>query len=106
MIQRRRTRADTDREGAGGLLLLESCSFTWIFDQASHRFRRVPRASSVSLKAPAPWTRYHGLEIDPYRSCFTVVLDRRRTRVLRVSLHRDPCSRCQGSTGSDHAPID
>ncbi len=98
MIHGRRARPDSDRERAGGLLLLESCSFTWIFDQAAHRFRRVPRGSSVSLKAPAPWARYYELEVDPSRSCFTVVLDRRRTRLLRASLHGDRCNRCRHSS--------
>lgn len=97
MIQGGRPTADSDQAQAGGLLLLESCSFTWIFDQSSHRFRRLPRGSSVSLKAPAPWARYHGLEFDPSGSCFTVVLDRRRTRLLRAWFHRDACSRCEHS---------
>jgi hypothetical protein len=78
-----------------GIQVLESCSSTWIFDEAAHRFRRVPRGAPVSLAVPARWAEYHRIELDESRSAFTVELDPHRTRLLRVSLHRHPCPRCQ-----------
>jgi hypothetical protein len=83
------------RADMAGLQVLESCSSTWIFDVASHRFRCVPRGAPVSLAVPARWTEYHVLDLDEYRSRFTVELDPDGTRLLRVSLHRDPCPRCR-----------
>lgn len=85
-----------------GLQLLESCSFRWIFDGATRRFRRTPRDAMVWLDSPAEWTEYHHLEIDDARSCFVVGLDESGTRVLRAWLHTDPCRRCErdgSSTG-------
>lgn len=75
------------------LKILESCSFTWLFDPATRRFRRVPRDATVSLELPAPWTGYRGLEIDDAGSCFTVELDGDRPRRIRAWLHAEPCSR-------------
>src|SRR5688500_13834907 len=37
------------RADMAGLQVLESCSSTWIFDEAAHRFRRVSRGAPVSL---------------------------------------------------------
>ncbi|MGH9008448.1 MAG: hypothetical protein ACRDYF_01215 [Acidimicrobiia bacterium] len=93
-------RAVPGRADMAGLQVLESCSFTWIFDDAAHRFRRVPRGAPVSLEVPAPWAEYHRLEIDKSRSCFTVELDRDGTRILRVSLHGDPCPHCRSGRRS------
>lgn len=72
--------------------ILESCSFTWIFDTATHRFRRVPRDATVSLELPAPWASYRRLDIDDDRSCFTLELDDGAR--IRAWLHAEPCSRC------------
>lgn len=83
------------RADMAGLKVLESCSSTWIFDEAAHRFRRVPRGAPVSLAVPARWAEYHRIELDESRSSFTVELDPRRTRLLRVSVHHHPCPRCQ-----------
>lgn len=77
-----------------GLQLLESCSFRWIFDAATHRFRRMPRDAAVWFESLAEWTEYHHLQIDEARSCFVVGLDEARTRVVRAWLHSDPCRHC------------
>jgi hypothetical protein len=77
-----------------GLQLLESCSFTWIFDGATRLFRRMPRDSMVSLDIPAGWVPYHRLDVDELHSCFAVVLNEAGTGILRAWLHSDPCSRC------------
>lgn len=85
-----------------GLQLLESCSFRWIFDATTHRFRRTPRDAGVWLDSHEAWTEYHRLEIDEWRSCFVVGLDEGGTRILRAWLHAEPCDRCGrdgGTTG-------
>lgn len=77
-----------------GLQLLESCSFRWIFDGATRRFRRTPRDAAVWFESSAEWTGYHHLEIDEERSRFSVGLDEAGTRVVRARLHSDPCRHC------------
>jgi hypothetical protein len=99
MIERP-ARAVPGRADIQGLQLLESCSFTWIFDGATHRFRRVPRNARVSMEVPAQWAQYHQLEIDESRSCFVVELDREGIRILRAWLHVDPCVRCRRDDSS------
>jgi hypothetical protein len=93
MLQRT-FRATPGRPDIQGLLLLESCSFRWIFDVAAHRFRRSPRDARVWLEPDEMWTEYHALHIDDSRSCFVVELDAARTHTLRAWLHTDPCDRC------------
>ena len=88
-------RAIPGREDIAELQLLESCSFTWVFDRPAHRFRRVPLGAPLNLEVPAPWAEYHRLDIDESHACFTVELDGLGTRILRVSLHRDPCTHCR-----------
>lgn len=87
-------RATPGRPDIQGLLLLESCSFRWIFDVAAHRFRRTPRDARVWLDSTESWTEYHTLDIDDSRSCFVVGLDEAGTHMLRAWLHTDPCARC------------
>ena len=77
-----------------GLQVLESCAFTWIFDAATRRFRRVPRHAGVGLDVPAGWMPYHRLEVDGSRASFLVALNEAGTRMLRAWLHFDPCDRC------------
>ena len=77
-----------------GLQLLDSCAFTWIFDGASHRFRRLPRDARMVADALPDWRPYHHLEIDGNRACFVVALDEAGTHLLRAWIHKDPCGRC------------
>jgi len=87
------------RTGIRGLRILESCSYTWIFDGAAHRFRRIPRDATVSLEVPAPWSDYRRLDVDDERSCFTVeVGDAMR---IRAWFHAEPCPRCGRSDASE-----
>jgi hypothetical protein len=83
-----------------GLQILDSCSFRWIFDGATNRFRRTPRDAAVWCESLADWTEYHHLDIDEARSCFVVGLDEERTRLVRAWLHSDPCRRCGRNGGS------
>ena len=73
-----------------GLHVLQSDAFTWIFDGATLRFRRVPRDATVSPAGPAAWTPYYRLVVDEARSSFMVALDEAGTRLLRARLHVDP----------------
>jgi hypothetical protein len=86
-----------------GLQLLESCAFTWLFDDATHLFRRMPRDARVGHDGLTAWTPYHRLEIDGSRSCFVVWLDEAGTRRLRAWLHVHPCERCSRIRTDDAA---
>lgn len=91
-----------------GLQVLESCAFTWIFDGATLRFRRMPRDAHVNLDVPTAWTPYHRLEIDDSRASFMVALDEGGTRVLRAWFHAEPCDRCRPpwrAIGASHEEI-
>jgi len=77
-----------------GLQLLDSCAFTWIFDGATHRFRRMPRDARVAFDPVPDWRPYHHLEIDGSRASFVVALNEAGTYVLRAWIHQDPCGRC------------
>jgi hypothetical protein len=82
----------------GSVRILESCSYTWIFDGVTHKFRRIPRDATVSLELPAPWAPYRRLDVDEERACFTVELgDAMR---IRAWLHGEPCPRCGRSDPS------
>jgi hypothetical protein len=89
-----RSRVMPGRADIQGLQLLESCSFHWIFDGATRRFRRTPRDAAVRSESAEAWTEYHHLQIDDARSCFAVGLDENRAQVLRAWLHTDPCHHC------------
>jgi hypothetical protein len=77
------------------LRVLDSCSFTWVFDEPRRRFRRVPRGAALDVPAPAAaWTHYDRLELNEARGSFAVFADAEGTHVFRCWLHRDPCPRC------------
>lgn len=76
-------------------LVIESCNSTWLFDAERHRFRRVPRGSSLDLPPPASdWQSYFALEMDPPSEAFTVVLNEAGTRLLRSWRHGERCEQC------------
>lgn len=76
--------------------VLDSCSFTWVFDEKRRRFRRLPRGASLDVPAPAEdWITYHRLEMNGARGSFAVFADVGGTQVFRCWVHRDPCPRCQ-----------
>lgn len=78
------------------LRVLDSCAFTWVFDEAGRRFRRVPRGAALDVPYPAEaWRPYERLELNGARSSFAVVTEVNGTLVFRCWLHRDPCPRCQ-----------
>lgn len=76
-------------------LVIESCNSTWLFDAERHRFRRVPRGSSLDTPPPASaWQPYFALELDPSSDAFTVVLNQAGTRLLRSWRHVERCEQC------------
>jgi hypothetical protein len=77
------------------IITLESCHSTWIFDTRQLRFCRILRGITVGRqRISTEWRPYWELEIDPYRRTFTVVLDERRSRLMRSSLHTSGCAEC------------
>lgn len=75
--------------------VLESCAFTWVFDETRRRFRRVPRGAALDVPYPADaWVPYDRLELNSSRSSFSVVTSTGGNLVFRCWLHRDPCPRC------------
>ena len=83
---------------------IESCMYTWIFDERGREFRRVPRGTSpFGPVPPGAWVTYHRLDLHWEAACFAVSLNPEGTRVLRSWLHAHPCPRCgtapsQGTT--------
>ncbi len=76
-------------------LVIESCNSTWLFDAERHRFRRVPRGSSLEVPPPASdWQPYFALELDESSEAFTVVLNQAGTRLLRSWRHVERCEQC------------
>ena len=84
------------------IITLESCHSTWIFDT-----RQLPVLSrlagnrSRSAAGLTEWRPYWELEIDPHGKSFTVILDERRTRLIRSSIHTSACVECGGSRTSE-----
>lgn len=82
------------------LRVLNSCSFTWVFDEQRRRFRRVPRGATLDVPAaPDAWITYDRLELNDARGSFAVFANVAGTHVFRCWLHRDPCPRCQPAGG-------
>ena len=71
-----------------GLQILESCAFTWVFDGATRRYRRMSREARFGLDNLTDWRPYDHLEIDGSRACFVVALDEAGSQVVRAWLHR------------------
>ena len=84
------------------IITLESCHSTWIFDTRQLRFCRVLRGIAVGRRqVSTEWRPYWELEIDPHGKSFTVILDERRTRLIRSSIHTSACVECGGSRTSE-----
>jgi hypothetical protein len=86
-----------DAEGDLGLLVLDSCHSTWVFDLGAKRFRRVLKGLDVDPSlAATDWRSYERLEIPEGSDAFTVVLNRSGTRRIRSWRHLDGCQQCEG----------
>ena len=81
----------------GGMLVLESCHSTWLFDTDRMRFRRILKGVEVDAhSASTSWRDYFGLELDPFSESFVVLLNADGTRLLRSWRHVEHCSQCGG----------
>ncbi len=84
------------------IITLESCHSTWIFDTRQLRFCRIVRGIAVGRQQiSTEWRSYWELEIDPHGKRFTVILNERRSRLIRSSIHTSACVECGGSRTSE-----
>jgi hypothetical protein len=83
--------------GNGGLLVLDSCHSTWVFDVPARRFRRVLKGLDVDPAiAATDWRSYERLELSEGSEAFVVVLNSSGTRRIRSWRHVDGCGQCDG----------
>jgi hypothetical protein len=81
----------------GGLLVLDSCHSTWVFDVPEHRFRRVLKGLDVDpALAATDWRLYERLELSEGSEAFVVVLNSSGTHRIRSWRHVDGCDQCDG----------
>jgi len=75
---------------------IDSCHSHWVFDEARHRYRRVPQGPHLSTRlGQAAWQPYAELCLDPDSDSFVVVLNAAGTRMLRSWRHRQGrCAQC------------
>jgi len=86
-----------DHAGNGGLLVLDSCHSTWVFDVVARRFRRVLKGLDVDPAiAATDWRPYERLELAEGSEAFVVVLNSSGTRRIRSWRHVDGCGQCDG----------
>lgn len=79
------------RLGGSTLEVLESCSYTFVFDTDRHRFRRVPRGTRIDPLAPGEWQPYEKVTLDADTGVFRVVLNRAGTRLMSAGWHGKDC---------------
>jgi len=86
-----------DHAGNGGLLVLDSCHSTWVFDVVARRFRRVLKGLDIDPAiAATDWRPYERLELAEGSEAFVVVLNTSGTRRIRSWRHVDGCEQCDG----------
>lgn len=87
------------------MLVIESCSSTWVFDEPRGRFLRGPRGSNVEhLAASGDWDGYHRLEQHD-DGTFIVLLNEDGSRLLRSRRHAEGCPRC-GESPTEELSLD
>ena len=86
-----------DESAGGGLLVLDSCHSTWVFEVAARRFRRVLKGLDIDPAiAATDWRPYERLELAEGSEAFVVVLNSTGTRRIRSWRHVDGCGQCDG----------
>ena len=89
--------AGLDHSSDGGLLVLDSCHSTWVFDVGARRFRRVLKGLDIDPAiAATDWRPYERLELAEGSEAFVVVLNSSGTRRIRSWRHVDGCGQCDG----------
>ena len=85
-----------------GVLVIESCHSTWLFDTDSQRFRRVLKGLDLEIEeASTGWRPYYGLEADPGSDSFMVIVDPSRSRAIRAWHHVTDCPHCAGDVTAE-----
>ena len=80
-----------------GLLVIDSCHSTWLFDVPALRFRRMLKGLDVDPSlAATEWRPYVRLELAEDSDSFVVVLNEAGTRRIRSRRHGDDCEQCDG----------
>jgi hypothetical protein len=80
-----------------GLLVVDSCHSTWLFDAAAKRFRRILKGLDVDpALAATDWRAYERLEFSEGSDAFIVLLNEAGTRRIRSWRHVDGCAQCEG----------
>jgi len=91
--------------GAGetaGLLVVDSCHSTWLFDAPARRFRRILKGLDVDpALAATDWRPYERLELSEDSDAFIVVLNEAGTRRIRSWRHVHGCEQCEGERTSE-----
>ncbi len=81
----------------GGLLVVDSCHSTWLFDVAEKRFRRILKGLDVDpALAATDWRTYDRLEMSEDSEAFVVILNEAATRRIRSWRHVEGCEQCEG----------
>jgi hypothetical protein len=85
-----------------GLLVLDSCHSTWLFDVTAKRFRRFLKGLDVDpMLAATDWRSYERLELPDETEAFVVVLNPAGTRRIRSWRHVEGCVQCEGETTAE-----
>ena len=95
--------AGTNATGeTAGLLVVDSCHSTWLFDAPAKRFRRILKGLDVDpALAATEWRSYERLEFSETSDAFIVVLNEAGTRRIRSWRHIDGCEQCEGERTSE-----
>jgi hypothetical protein len=85
-----------------GLLVVDSCHSTWLFDVSAQRFRRILKGLDVDpALAATDWRTYDRLEFSEGSDSFIVLLNEAGTRRIRSWRHVDGCEQCEGERTSE-----
>jgi hypothetical protein len=90
---------------SAGLVTVESCHSTWLFDEANSRFRRTVKGLRLGGTVSTDWRPYDHLVLDDRSDAFIVFLDACGTRLLRSWRHLGPCDHC-GDRRTEEISID
>lgn len=79
-----------------GVIVLESCHSTWVFDSRRMRFCRILKGIEFASHAVSTaWRPYWRLDLDTDGEGFTVYLNADRNRLIRSWRHTKDCSQCE-----------
>jgi hypothetical protein len=85
-----------------GILVLESCHSTWIFDPRQLEFCRILKGIEVGGQSVVTeWRPYWQVQLDPEGEGFTVYLNGAGTRLIRSWRHGTNCEQC----GASHTAV-